>query len=88
MPRIARIHVPTAETVLGIPLVGSSLSVAELSLQGLKQMLTDSSLNQIRQRVSNKILRLSSLGRFFLNDSALIPDAAPLLLLLDEGADF
>jgi hypothetical protein len=76
------------QTAIGVPLVGSSLSVAEVSLQGLKQTLSDNCLNQIRQRVGNKILRLTPLGRFFLNDSALIPEADPLLRLLDAGADF
>jgi hypothetical protein len=71
-----------------VPPVGSALSVSELVLHGLKDTLTYHALNQVRKRISGKILRLTPLGRFFLDDSLLEPDEAQIVRLLEVGADF
>lgn len=72
---------------VGAPPVGSAFSVAELVLHGLRNTLTDHALKQVRKRMSGKILRLTPLGRFFLNESCFEPDEVEILRLLKVGAD-
>jgi hypothetical protein len=67
--------------------IAPQISMPALVLSGVKRALTDGATNRVRRSIDGKPLRLTSLGRFFVKDDALLAGDAALLQALSSSTD-